>query len=78
MDPFDFEAMSEAQKVDAEILNSACSDDHSLDLKYVTIPGTEKQYYCWETHRRDSSDLWSRRLYEKKCLKHFIFRSILE
>ena len=33
MDPLDFEAMSEAQKVDAEILNMACSDDHSLDLK---------------------------------------------
>ena len=29
--------------MDAEILNLACSDDHSLDLKYVTIPGTEKQ-----------------------------------
>ena len=43
MDPLDFEAMSEAQKVDAEILNLACSDDHSLDLKYLTIPGTEKQ-----------------------------------
>ena len=43
MDPFDFEAMSEAQKVDPEIFNLACSDDHSLDLKYVTIPGTEEQ-----------------------------------
>ena len=43
MDPYDFEAMSEAQKVDSEILNLACSDDCSLDLKYVTIPGTEKQ-----------------------------------
>ena len=43
MDPLDSEAMSEAQKVDPEILNLVCSDDHSLDLKYVTIPGTEKQ-----------------------------------
>ena len=43
MDLLNFEAMSKAQKVDPKNLNLTVLDDHSLDLKYVTIPGTEKQ-----------------------------------
>ena len=76
MDPLDFEAMSEAQKVDAEILNLACSDDHSLDLKYVTIPGTEKQL-LGDTLQGQFRPLVLQAL-QKKCLKHFIFCAILE
>ena len=75
MDLLDVEAMSEAQKVDPETLNLARSDDHFLDLKYVTIPGTEKQLMV-DTSQGRFGPLVPQAL-QKKCLKHFIFCCVL-
>ena len=61
--------------MDPKTLNLACSDDHSLDLKCVSIPGTEKQLL------EDISQGQLRPLvsqaFKKKCMKHFIFCPIL-
>jgi len=43
MDPLDWRTMNDEQSVDPVTMNLANSNDHSLDLKYITIPGTQKQ-----------------------------------